>query len=81
MNDLWKYSAGEWTWVSGSNVVNGIGMYGVEGVAAAGNVPGCRDSAVGWADASGNVWLFGGEDIFSGVLPSGKFNDLWEYQP
>jgi hypothetical protein len=81
VNDLWKYSAGEWTWVGGSNVVNGIGIYGTQGMGAAGNVPGCRDSAVGWADASGNVWLFGGDDIFSAVQPSGKFNDLWEYQP
>ena len=43
LNDLWKYSAGEWTWMSGSNVVNQEGTYGTQGTAAAGNIPGARE--------------------------------------
>ena len=35
-NDLWKYSAGEWTWMSGSNGVSQDGTYGTQGIAAAG---------------------------------------------
>ena len=31
LNDLWKYSAGQWTWMGGSNVVNQQGTYGTQG--------------------------------------------------
>ena len=82
-NDLWRYSNGEWTWMSGSNQAVQLGAYGTQGVTAPGNVPGARDSAVGWIDRSGNLWLFGGEDTLSIGLAQGggKFNDLWKYQP
>jgi N-acetylneuraminic acid mutarotase len=78
LNDLWEYNNGQWTWVSGSNQAGQTGTYGTMGVAAPGNVPGARMWAVGWIDQAGNLWLFGGDNIFDG---SGKFNDLWEYQP
>jgi len=71
-------SANEWTWMGGSSTANATGVYGTLGVAAAGNVPGARDSAVSWTDSSGNLWLFGGEQE-SGGTPD--FNDLWEYSP
>ncbi len=77
LNDLWKYSGGEWTWISGANVINQAGVYGTLGTAAAGNVPGVRYEAIGWTDASGNLWLFGG-----GAGPDSQFNplnDLWKY--
>jgi len=79
-NDLWKYSGGEWTWVSGSNQSGQTGTYGTQGTPAASNVPGCRDGAVGWIDLSGNLWLFGGFDVLT-IAFGGKFNDLWKYQP
>jgi hypothetical protein len=31
LNDLWKYSAGQWTWVSGSNLADQPGVYGTLG--------------------------------------------------
>jgi N-acetylneuraminic acid mutarotase len=75
LNDLWKFSAGQWTWVSGSNQIGQLGTYGTQGVAYPANIPGARDSASSWIDPSGNLWLFGGE-------ASGEnLNDLWEYQP
>jgi hypothetical protein len=77
INDLWKYSGGEWTWMSGSNTA----AYGIQSPPVPSNVPQVRDSAVSWIDTSGNLWLFGGEDIFSPIAYGGKFNDLWEYQP
>jgi N-acetylneuraminic acid mutarotase len=80
LNDLWQYSSGEWTWVSGSNVVYQPGAYGTEGVAAASNVPGARGAAVGWIDAAGNLWLFGGTGSDS-TGAAGLLNDLWEYEP
>ncbi len=78
-NDLWKYSNGEWTWMSGANQDGQTGAYGTLGTAASSNVPGCRDGAVGWTDTSGNLWLFGGEETF--CVGNVKLNDLWEYQP
>ena len=62
-----------WTWVGGANTINQTGIYGTKGTAAPGNIPGARDSAVSWADPSGNIWLFGGETNGSGL-----FNDLWK---
>ena len=80
LNDLWKYSAGEWTWMGGSNVVNQSGTYGTRGTAASNNVPGARSGAVSWTDASGNLWLFGGGG-YDSTGTAGWLNDLWKYEP
>ena len=71
LNDLWMYSisSGQWTWMSGSNVVNQIGTYGTLGTPAPANVPGARDSDVSWTDMSGNLWLFGGHGFDSAGGP------------
>ena len=62
LNDLWVYnsSSKQWTWVSGSDLINAGGVYGTQGSAAATNQPGGRSGAVAWTDTSGNVWLSGG---------------------
>ncbi len=81
-NDLWKYTVGTnlWTFVSGSSVADTKGTYGTLGVADAANVAGARHGAVGWKDASGNMWLFGGfGHDSSGTLPLGSMNDLWKF--
>jgi N-acetylneuraminic acid mutarotase len=89
LNDLWKFDPklgtnGEWTWMGGSSTVgnNGgqSGVYGTLGTPAAANIPGGREFAVSWTDASGNLWLFGG----FGFDSTGTYawdNDLWKYQP
>lgn len=78
LSDLWEYSpaTNEWTWVNGPDTLNGAGSYGTLGTAAASNLPPARTNAVGWTDASGNLWLFGGES-YGPVF----HNDLWEYTP
>jgi N-acetylneuraminic acid mutarotase len=81
LNDLWKFdpTAGTWEWVSGSNTAYAGGIYGTQGVASTTNVPGAREGAISWTDASGNLWLFGGDGF---VSPStGNLNDLWEFNP
>src|SRR5208337_4394670 len=78
LNDLWEFSAGQWTWMGGSNVNGQPGTYGTEGTAAASNVPGARSGAVSWTDSSGNFWLFGGAGLDS-ADNSGRLNDLWKY--
>src|SRR5437867_2380695 len=89
LNDLWKFDpvAGQWTWVSGSNLANQNGVYGTQGIsnattnAAATNVPGSRWGSMGWVNPDGNLFLFGGFGYGSqGSQPTGFLNDVWEYQ-
>ena len=74
-NDLWRYNpgTGRWTWMKGSSSTGQVGVYGTQGVAAAGNTPGARQGATSWFTPDGNLWLFGG---FNGTA---FFNDLWSY--
>jgi len=78
-NDLWRYSSGEWTWISGSSGYDQPGSYGAKGTASSSNTPGARSSAVTWSDASGNFWMFGGEYQSFSAGPNAYFNDLWKY--
>lgn len=96
-NDLWEFSSstGEWTFMGGRTdacVQSGTtctyawpGVYGTEGVAGAGNLPGGRQLAVSWTDSAGNFWLFGGIGFDSTpATPFGRLgplNDLWKYSP
>lgn len=82
LNDLWKYApaSGEWTWVAGPYLANQAASYGTVGTAAASNNPGPRQSAAGWLDASGNLWLLGGLGRDSSGA-SGFLNDLWKFVP
>jgi len=78
LNDLWKFDGANWTWVSGADIVNQQGVYGVKGAANPGNVPGARSGSVSWTDASGDLWLFGGYGYdWSGT--QGYLNDLWKF--
>ena len=86
LSDLWEFSptTKEWTWVNGSNAAGVVPVYGPQGVSSASNTPGGRDSAVGWTDVSGNLWLFGGFDYDSTLGTNGTnqiLNDLWEFSP
>ena len=60
-NDLWKYSNGSWTWISGNNIQNDTGIYGTQGVPSPSNFPSSREYAVGGIDSFGSFWLFGGQ--------------------
>lgn len=78
-NDLWAFNPAtkQWVWMSGlNNTVAGV--YGTLGVPASGNVPGARQSAMGWADSSGNIWLFGGWG-YDSAKTFGNLNDLWKF--
>ncbi|MGB8480158.1 MAG: kelch repeat-containing protein [Acidobacteriaceae bacterium] len=86
LNDLWEYSNGEWTWIAGANVIDKSGVYGTQSTPASDNAPGSRDSAVGWADAQGNLWLFGGwgndsasHYCYNNVEKICLLNDLWKF--
>lgn len=80
LNDLWVYkpATNQWTWMNGSTTANATGVYGTMGTAAAGNHPGSREGINSWADAAGNLWLFGGYG-HAAVAGIGALNDLWKY--
>lgn len=74
-------SGSMWTWFAGSNASTGFaGVYGTQGTAAAGNLPGSRDSHMTWTDSNGHLWLFGGSALDAGGL-NGDLNDMWSYDP
>ncbi len=87
-NDLWQFVpaagpplSGTWTLVSGSQTTAGnTGVYGTQGMAAMGNTPGSRTQAVASTDASGDLWLFGGQG-YGSIGGTGLLNDLWEFTP
>ncbi|HEX4074532.1 MAG TPA: hypothetical protein VHX49_03940 [Candidatus Acidoferrales bacterium] len=79
LNDLWKYSGGQWTWMSGSKVINQDGVYGTQGMLAPGDTPGARFESGHWVDSNGNLWLFGGYGVARGT--EGNLSDLWMYMP
>ena len=79
-NDLWKYdkTSNEWTWVSGSNLINQQGSYGTKDIPNTRNIPGNRFFSMSTQDASGNFWLFGGNTIIT-PTNTANMNDLWKY--
>jgi N-acetylneuraminic acid mutarotase len=81
LNDIWEFNpdTNQWTWMSGYDHTVG-GVYGTLGVPAAANVPGARQGAMGWADSSGNLWLFGGSG-YDSAKTFGILNDLWNFNP
>jgi N-acetylneuraminic acid mutarotase len=82
LGDLWSLNPTnqQWTWVSGPNVSNSTGDYGVLGVASASNYSPGRMYTNVWQDKSGNVWIFGGGAVNTANQPI-LLNDLWEYAP
>jgi hypothetical protein len=86
LNDLWEYSPSlkQWTWIgpSNSNVANQNGSYGALGTGSGTTAPGGRQHGTLWADASGNIWLFGGfgfDSAGTGAPEGAILNDLWMY--
>lgn len=85
-SDMWKFtpSTGEWTFIGGStNLPTSApnkGIYGTLGQPSPTNLPGPRLAAVTWADAQGNLWMYGGEGNDSRGY-GGYLGDLWEYTP
>jgi hypothetical protein len=79
LNDLWRYGVdGQWTWMSGANMVNQAGVYGIQGTSDPANMPGARRSSISWIDGAGNLWLYGGYGLDS-AGDEGWLNDLWRY--
>ncbi|MGB0429412.1 MAG: choice-of-anchor D domain-containing protein [Bacteroidia bacterium] len=77
LNDLWKWDGTNWTWVSGSDTKEQVGVYGTKGTAASSNAPGSRYVSSNWTDSDDNFYLFGG--IAWTGSSAGRINDLWKW--
>jgi Galactose oxidase, central domain len=79
LNDLWKFSGGEWTWVNGTGLGGTMGVYGTKNVFSAFNVVGGRINSAMWIDQEGNLWVFGGWG-YGAAATAGDLNDMWEWK-
>jgi Galactose oxidase, central domain len=82
LSDLWKFriATRQWTWISGSDIANSPGTYGVQNAPSTANRPGARSNAASWIDSAGSLWLFGGYGVDS-TGTAGPLDDLWQFTP
>jgi len=84
LNDVWRFDPAtlEWTWISGSEEGDALGVYGTKGQGDPANVPGGRNASVSWVDAQGKLWLFGGLGWGTSYEDNVVLlNDLWRFDP
>lgn len=77
LNDMWKFDpiTLEWTWMSGTNVINSPGSSGAQCQDDISFAPKSRgENRATWTDDCGNLWLFGGSNYLN------SFSDLWVYR-
>jgi len=80
LNDLWHFdpATNQWTWISGSEEGDALGVYGTKGQGDPDNVPGGRNVSVSWIDSQGRLWLFGGSGWGTSFEDNiVLLNDLW----
>lgn len=80
-NDLWKFtvSSNSWSFIKGSPFIDAPVVYGDKGVSTPSNTPGSRFGSASWTDASGNLWLFGGQYVNTTGTIRYYLNDLWRF--
>jgi len=77
LNDLWVFDSQQikWNWISGTNMINQSGSYGILGVTSNSNMPPSRIGAVAWCGNDNRFYLFGG---CSGSVFN-SYSDLWVF--
>jgi N-acetylneuraminic acid mutarotase len=80
LGDTWRYDpvTNQWTWVNGANGADSPGSYGTISVPAPGNAPGSRRFPGFWSDASGNLFIFGGNGHAT-TVGAGYLADMWTF--
>lgn len=77
LNDLWKFDPVtlEWTWMSGSQLMNDPGSWGTIGISSITNQPNARnENNCSWTDNDNNLWFYGGLNVGWSA-----YNDLWKF--
>jgi len=78
LNDLWKFDGVNWSWISGSSIINQKGICSEPNLPDILNIPGARSKSLCWIDKNGNFYLFGG--IGFDINGNKNFlNDLWKF--
>lgn len=68
-----------WTWISGTNIPNDTGYYGVQCTPSTNNLPPARsENRVCWKDDCHRFWFMGGTTLNWAATVN---NDLWCYDP
>jgi hypothetical protein len=90
LNDLWVFD-GAWVPANLPTFINLAGDWeatttqleatNVSGSYGSGGAPGSRWGSSTWTDASGNLWMFGGQGYSSSGLDFALLNDVWEWVP
>jgi VCBS repeat-containing protein len=80
MNDIWTYnpSTNLWSYQSGSQTGNTMGVYGTIGVKSPSNHPSGRWTMGTMTSLNGAQWFFGGGGL-DGFGIYGRHSDLWNY--
>ncbi len=73
--NCFSQNPGEWVWLHGDTITNQSGNFGTQGLPSPTNNPPGLYEACEFTDPNGNFWLFGG------ALPTGRYADLWRYDP
>jgi N-acetylneuraminic acid mutarotase len=69
----------EWTWLSWIGF--DVGSCATSATPAPLVGPVARGAGVSWADAAGNLWIFGGYSLDLATNGPGPLNDVWKYNP
>jgi gliding motility-associated-like protein len=77
-SDLWEYHSdnNQWAWMNGTREPNVPPNQ--DAPEASDHNPGARALALGWTDAQGDLWLFGGSG-FGGDQGTSALNSVWVY--
>jgi len=75
LNDLWKYNPilNQWSFFGGNQAA------GAASTDSARPTP--RQGAACWTDATGNLWLFGGQGMALGATKASMLIDMWYWSP
>jgi len=79
LNDMWKFdpSTNNWTWMSGSNLMNQMPTLPTRCVPSTTSYPQARrENSSNWVDRCGNFWMFSGDWLAGGTA----INDMWCYK-
>lgn len=80
-NDLWKFdpSTNNWTWISGSNLLDQQPAYPQKCIPSVNNAPQARyENHVSWKDECGNLWLYSGQ--WTAASGGQNKSDVWCYK-
>ncbi len=58
---MWRWDGANWTWIAGTSATDQAGVYPPSyGVRESSAHPGGRLTTIGWTDAEGSLYLYGG---------------------